>query len=192
MRTARIPATATTTRTIDLDGLTIPAGSRLFGEVRGDGYFYFVRQEFAGDGIQVGEQEHQISCECKSLSIEYGHDPKAERMEKPVHLALFFLFVALLASCTKAPADVEPSGVWRSTAPPYWTIYVSDGYYRQSIVSEAYTLEYAYRTDGDTLTLTPFQGNPVRRQVWRIAGQTATVEEIGQEVPVMELNKLSE
>ena len=110
---------------------------------------------------------------------------------------LFYIVLVLaLSACDKEalPGLSERiEGVWRSDEPPFWTITASDGYLTQRIVSEGYCLEYAYSTDGDTLTLTSFSGDQTRRQVWRFLGDDrAEVTEIGHDVPVMILKKLSE
>ena len=106
----------------------------------------------------------------------------------------FTALCLFLAACRKDPAPLPIEGVWQSDAPPFWTVYFSDGYSWFRIIPEGYCLEYAYRIDGDTVFLTPLSNpdNGQRKQVWSIDGQTATVVEFGQDVPEMELKRLSE
>ena len=109
-------------------------------------------------------------------------------MRKAIQLTVLCL---LFAACRKDPAPIAVEGVWQSDAPPFWTVYFSDGYSWFRIIPEGYCLEYSYRIDRDTVFLTPLQ-NPnsgKRKQVWTVEGQTATVREVGQD---MTLNRLSE
>lgn len=89
LRQATIPATATTRREIAIVDMaenplfTVPKGKRLFGEVRGDGFFYFVWQDVQGvRGTK--ETECRIPFNESLIAVEYGREGESESNDENV------------------------------------------------------------------------------------------------------------